>query len=73
MALSTTLPDDIFLEMRWRCLSLAADMDRTQRQQIADERIELLRQALRIVLDDQPDRAGRVQMLLSDQNREIKA
>jgi hypothetical protein len=66
-----------FLEMRWRCLSLAADMDRLQRSDHAkgemgsSQQLSDLRAALRIVMDSEPNRAERVQMLFSDQTREI--
>jgi hypothetical protein len=66
-----------FLEMRWRCLSLAADMDRLERcdgaadAMATDPQLANLRTALGIVMSDQPDRAERVQMLFSDQTREV--
>ncbi len=64
-----------FLEMRWRCLSLAADLDRIQRATggarvlASDPRVQKLHSALAGILSDfagQPDRAERVQMLFSD-------
>jgi hypothetical protein len=63
--------EQYFPEMRWRCLSLAADLDRVQRAQGAapatnDPRLERLREALQVVLGDAPDRAERVQMIFSD-------
>jgi hypothetical protein len=63
-----TLPDDAFLEMRWRCLSLAADLDRLERNSISssDPRLLKLREALAILLGDGPNRAERVQLILSD-------
>jgi len=66
-----------FLEMRWRCLSLAADMDRLQRSDHAahamqtDPQLASLRAALNIILGPEPNRAERLQMLFSDQSREI--
>jgi hypothetical protein len=68
-----------FLEMRWRCLSLAADMDRLQRstggaQAIHnDPEVIKLRVAMGIIMGFGPDanRAERLQMLFSDQSREI--
>jgi hypothetical protein len=66
------LSDESFLEMRWRCLSLAADLDRAGRQQISDPRIEQLHAALRLLVDGRGDRAERVQMLFSDRSAEIK-
>jgi hypothetical protein len=65
------LSDESFLEMRWRCLSLAADLDRADRQRISDPRLGQLESALRILLDGKGDRAERVQMLFSDQTREV--
>ena len=64
--------DQQFLEMRWRCLSLAADLDRVQAadggKQIidGDPRLKTLRQAMQLLLDAQPGRAAKVQMLFSD-------
>ena len=63
--------DRYFLEMRWRCLSLAADLDRVQRgrgSEIAmlDPRLAKLRQAVQVLLETAPDRAERVLMVFSD-------
>ena len=64
--------DAMFLEMRWRCLSLAADLDRVQRglpgENLwqSDPRLTKLRQALSTVLEPQDGRAERVLMLFSD-------
>ncbi|HSV16302.1 MAG TPA: hypothetical protein VLI90_18710 [Tepidisphaeraceae bacterium] len=64
--------DETFLEIRWRCLSLAADLDRVEKNAggadvlNADPRIQKLRQAIHILLDAHLDRAERVQMLFSD-------
>src|SRR5687768_2384711 len=76
-----------FLEMRWRTLSLAADLDRIDRaaggRQLlsTDPRLHQLREALKILLQNEPeraapdrrdpdrrgpDRAERVQMIFSD-------
>jgi hypothetical protein len=61
-----------FLEMRWRALSLAADLDRLERaaggpQLLAsDPRLAKLRDALKILLQNEPDRAERVQGVFSD-------
>lgn len=60
------LVDQSFLEMRWRCLSLAADLDRLERAGSADPRREKLLAAIAILLDREPDRAQRVQLLFSD-------
>jgi hypothetical protein len=65
--------DHYFLEMRWRCLSLAADLDRIERadggpQLLAtDPRLAKLREAIKVLLQNEPARAERVQMILSDQ------
>lgn len=62
-----------FLEMRWRCVSLAADLDRLQQApdgtQVlrTDDRLASLRRAFNVLLDENPQRARRVQMLFSDQ------
>lgn len=65
------LVDRYYLEMRWRCLSLAADLDRIQRaeggrQALAEPRIAQLRQAIKLLLCDEPNRAEQLQLLLSD-------
>ena len=52
--------------MRWRCLSLAADLDRLDRAGATDPRREKLLKAIAILLDQNPDRAQRVQLLFSD-------
>ena len=64
--------DQYFLEMRWRCLSLAADLDRVQRGENgaallqSDARVQKLRRALEVLLSDKADRAEQVQMIFSD-------
>jgi hypothetical protein len=64
--------DQHFLEMRWRCLSLAADLDRVERARngqallAADPRVVKLREAIRILLEERPNRAEHVQMIFSD-------
>ncbi|MGB7159998.1 MAG: hypothetical protein WBD40_18170 [Tepidisphaeraceae bacterium] len=64
--------EETFLEMRWRCLSLAADLDRIQRGQdggkvlASDPRLKKLRDALQALLGPEADRAERVQMIFSD-------
>lgn len=63
----------VFLEMRWRALSLAADLDRVERAEggkellASDVRVEKLRQGLRVLLDGEPNRAERFEMIFSDQ------
>ena len=63
--------DRYFLEMRWRCLSLAADLDRVQRGHgsdtvLSDPRLTKLRQAVQVLLEPSPNRAERVLMVFSD-------
>jgi hypothetical protein len=66
------LLDGLYYEMRWRVLSLAADFDRLQRADAGesllrdDRRIVELRDCIRLLLADEPNRAERVQMILSD-------
>jgi hypothetical protein len=61
-----------FLEMRWRTLSLAADLDRIGRGENGartlkdDARLQKLRRALEVLMSDGVDRAERVQMIFSD-------
>jgi hypothetical protein len=70
MATSQEPLDQYFLEMRWRCLSLAADLDRVQRggdpAVQCDARLVKLRQAIASLLEDSPNRAERVQDIFSD-------
>jgi hypothetical protein len=65
-----TISDESFLEMRWRCLSLAADLDRLERDRVApsNPRLLKLRDALAVLLEDGPNRAERVQLILSDKS-----
>jgi hypothetical protein len=60
-----------FLEMRGRCLSLAADLDRLDRADgnsvDQDQRMVKLREAIRVLLmENGSHRAQRVQMIFSD-------
>ena len=61
-----------FLEMRWRALSLAADLDRIERAAggkellASDVRVAQLREALKSLLQNEPERAAKVQMIFSD-------
>ena len=72
MANATETLERYFLEMRWRALSLAADLDRVQRsagaQQLmqSDARLTKLRDAFKVLLSDAPNRAEQVQMIFSD-------
>ncbi len=62
--------DRYFFEMRWRCLSLAADLDRVERaggeSAAGDARLTRLRDAIAVLTDGKADRAERVQMIFSD-------
>ena len=59
--------EEQFPEMRWRCLSLAADLDRIDRAGgLTDDRLAKLREALQVLISDEPERAARVQMIFSD-------
>jgi hypothetical protein len=64
--------EQYFLEMRWRCLSLAADLDRVERAAggrgvvDSDPRLQKLRQALGVVIEGRGNRAEQVQMIFSD-------
>jgi hypothetical protein len=70
-----TVLDHQYLEMRWRALSLAADLDRIQRAEGGntvldnDPRMLKLRRMFAILCEtrtESPDRAEQVQMILSD-------
>lgn len=64
--------DRYFLEMRWRCLSLAADLDRVERSPggpdvlRSDPRLQKLREALNALMQSGPNRAQQVQLIFSD-------
>jgi hypothetical protein len=64
--------DRQYLEMRWRCLSLAADLDRIERAQdgtavsTSDIRLKSLRDAINVLLTPGPNRAEKVQTIFSD-------
>ena len=64
--------EQTFPEMRWRALSLAADIDRIERAEggkdllASDPRLAKLRDALKAMLQNEPERAAKVQMLFSD-------
>jgi hypothetical protein len=61
-----------FLEMRWRALALAADLDRLERAPggkellASDPRLANLRDAIKVLLQNEPERAAKVQMIFSD-------
>ena len=64
--------DRYFLEMRWRCLSLAADLDRVEKATggasllQSDPRLQKLREALGILTKAGANRAEQVQTIFSD-------
>lgn len=64
--------DAYFFEMRWRTLSLAADLDRIERANggaaklSADPRVAKLRDAFNVLLQGKGNRAEQVQMIFSD-------
>ena len=64
--------DQYFLEMRWRCLSLAADLDRVERGTGGadvlknDLRLKKLREAIGVLLEGKGNRAEQVQNIFSD-------
>jgi len=61
-----------FLEMRWRCLSLAADLDRIERSAggttvlESDPRLKKLREAIGVLTKPGAKRAEQVQTIFSD-------
>jgi hypothetical protein len=61
-----------FLEMRWRCLSLAADLDRVERATggktvvESDPRLQKLREAIGVLTRPGTNRAEQVQTIFSD-------
>lgn len=67
-----TILDTYYLEMRWRALSLAADLDRVERAEggpsllQSDPRVAKLKQGLHLILETQGNRAERFQSLFSD-------
>jgi hypothetical protein len=64
--------DQYFFEMRWRCLSLAADLDRVERAPggpallKSDPRLAQLREAIGLLTKATGNRAEQVQMAFSD-------
>lgn len=64
--------EQYYLEMRWRCLSLAADLDRIERSPGgpgvlgSDPRLGRLRQAIGVLLEERGNRAEQVQNIFSD-------
>jgi hypothetical protein len=72
MASAKDILDHFFLEMRWRTLSLAADLDRVERgEQSAalfksDPRLQKLHKAFGILANSTGNRAEQLQNLFSD-------
>jgi hypothetical protein len=64
--------EQYFLEMRWRCLSLAADLDRIERKPggkallDSDPRLNQLREAIGVLLKGTSNRAEQIQNIFSD-------
>ena len=64
--------DQYFLEMRWRCLSLAADLDRVERAPGgsavigSDPRLKKLRDALAILTEGRSNRAEQVPEIVGE-------
>ena len=64
--------EQYYLEMRWRCLSLAADLDRVERvvggKALIDSepRLQKMRAALGVLLEGRGNRAEQVQNIFSD-------
>lgn len=64
--------EQYYLEMRWRCLSLAADLDRVERAEggaallKSDPRLQKIRRGLEVILETSGNRAERFQDLFSD-------
>jgi hypothetical protein len=64
--------EQYYLEMRWRCLSLAADLDRVERAAggaallNSDARLTKLREAFGILSQPGAKRAEKVQLIFSD-------
>jgi hypothetical protein len=67
-----TIVDQDFLELRWRCLSLAADLDRIERAEAGptvlkdDPRLAKLWKAISILLLGTTNRAEQVLAIFSD-------
>ena len=72
MADAKDLLEQQFLEMRWRTLSLAADLDRIGRGSggaevlKTDPRVMNLRRAFELLMSDTPNRAEKLRMIFSD-------
>jgi len=65
---SKQILDREFLEIRAKILQIAASLDRIDRADgdvEEDEKLELLRKGILILMSDSPDRAEQVQLLFS--------
>jgi hypothetical protein len=64
--------EQYYFEMRWRCLSLAADLDRVERAAggpdllRSDPRLRKLHDALAVLRETGATRAEQVQLIFSD-------
>jgi hypothetical protein len=64
--------DATFMEMRWRALSLAADLDRIERAEggpqllSSDPRLAQLREAFQLLVAVKANRAEQLQLIFSD-------
>jgi hypothetical protein len=72
MSDAKTILEQYYLEMRWRALSLAADLDRIERAAggpallQTDPRLIKIKQGLQLILESSGNRAERFQDLFSD-------
>ena len=72
MASGKEILERYYLEMRWRCLSLAADLDRVERGEggaellRTDPRMQRLQQAFDVLKSNTPGRAEQVQSIFTD-------
>jgi hypothetical protein len=67
-----TIVEQDFIELRWRCLALAADLDRIERAEggaavlKSDPRLAKLKQAIGVLLEESTSRAEQILMIFSD-------
>jgi hypothetical protein len=67
----TDVVDTYFLEHRAKVLDLAAFLDRLDRAGGGEDfRMDYLRRAIALLIDGEPERARRIQLLLSDSSSE---
>lgn len=73
-AAARAMVDVAFVPVRARLLEVAAFLDRVERHDVADDfRCVALRDAARVLVDGQPDRARRILEALSDPTTEPDA